>query len=708
MDKKSLILIFSIIFLLTLNCSVAQEIDNSTCDNLTLSSQVSDVTTISYEIENQSLKESKSLKDTHIDVVSNTTFDVVGDYFKVKLLDNNNKSISNSQVTFSVNGTVYKADTSSNGIASLQIRLKDGSYKIITKFPGNSNYKSCSKTTWISVNNTRIVKEGLSNAEIQEIIDNAKSNNIILFEGTSYNNVNLVINKRLTLISKSNTVLNSNSKKPVISVTGKDSSHTVINGFNIQGNGNGIEVKDSNYVTIINNDITTKTDGISALNVNNLNITKNNIVKNGNNGITLALANNSHIYNNNINSNGLNGIVISKSNKLYIYSNVISKNSRNGILTTDEIGDKNYTEGPKNLYITKNTINSNRLNGIFVYKAGDNINIKGNDIEYNSNNGISLTYIGSNAIQSNVISHSIVGLNFNEEYFKPNSQEISYNVIHHTSHVAIEARDSYYYDFGEPLSVGDNWFTDDKLLCPKVRSNSITFKVNQIGPNMFQASFYDSMGNIASLLPDRELTYQTNDGKMVTMTISGGVGVFTVDANDGDLIKATVDDSHRNNVYEGDIQSTSNPQNGRAPTYDYPSIQYDSLYDDVGGNGNGEGTGEGSGGTTNKGNGTSRHESSDNTGNSTNSQKTNAGSNSNNPVNDASQSDAQNTASQESASDSSSGNSGNAGSGSVVKQIIIDEDEFFRVTGMSFIVLLIILTIGFYYREDIKEMNSKR
>ena len=66
--------------------------------------------------------------------------------------------------------------------------------------------------------------------------------------------------------------------------------------------------------------------------------------------------------------------------------------------------------------------------------------------------------------------------------------------------------------------------------------------------------------------------------------------------------------------------------------------------------------------------------------------------------------------SQASASEASTGNSGNPGSqqNSVVKQIIIDEDEFFRVTGISLIVLLMILTVGFYYRDDIKEMNSKR
>ena len=44
---------------------------------------------------------------------------------------------------------------------------------------------------------------------------------------------------------------------------------------------------------------------------------------------------------------------------------------------------------------------------------------------------------------------------------------------------------------------------------------------------------------------------------------------------------------------------------------------------------------------------------------------------------------------------------------SVVKQIIIDEDDFYKVTGISFIVLLIIVTVAFYYRKDIKEINKK-
>ena len=707
MDKKRFIIILTVFALLTLNFSAAQEIGNST--DSVISSE--DAETVSIMNDTQILEDANSLTKTHIDVACNTTFDVVGDSFKVKLLDSSNKSISNAKLTFTIGKMIYNATTGKDGIAGIPLKLKDGTYRITAKYAGNSRYEFCSKTTTVVMNNTLIVGEGLSNAEIQNIIDNAKANNVILFNGTSYDDVNLVINKRLTLLSNSNTVLKSGSNKPVISVSGKDSSSTTINGFNIRGNGNGIEIKNSDYVTIINNDIKTQSNGIVALKVNYLNITENNINGNTENGITLAASNKSYITNNKITSNGENGIVMAGSNKIYINGNTISKNGKNGIYTTNELDGVKYKEASKNLHINKNNINNNKMNGIFIYKAGDNVNIKGNTIKSNSANGISITEIGDNVIQSNEISESIVGIKFNDEYIKPKNQEINYNVIHHTSHVAVEARDTYYYDYGEQLEIGDNWYTDNKLLCPKVKSNNLRFVVSQVGANLFQATFYDSNGNVASLLPDRTLTY-TSNGQTYSITLSGGTGVFTVDAKDGDLIKATVDSSHRDNTYQDDVKETSNPSNGVSPTYDYPSIEYESLYDDVGdGTGDGDGTGEGNGGDSAKGkNGSSSQPHSQNTGNSSYSQNmdpTNGGSNS---VSDVSQSsESVSTTSPASASDAGRSNDANSGAQqqSVVKQIIIDEDDIVRVTGISLVILIIILTIGFYYREDIKEMKSK-
>lgn len=695
MNKKCFVIILILCALVSLNFCAAHEIDNST----EIIAQQDNSTGFLEKSSNAEILSASDKPNTHIDAVSNTTFDVVGEYFKVKLSDGNNKSISNVKVVFTVNGVSYAKNTDSKGIASLQIRLADGSYKITSKFAGNSMYKASSYTTKITMNNTRVVESGLTNAEIQNIIDNAKVNNIILFKGASYSDINLVITKSLTLLSNVNTVLKSTSNSPVITIKGKNASLTSVKGFNIQGNGDGVKVDGSDYVTIIKNDITTRGSGIAASNVKYLNITKNNIVKNGKCGIILSSANNSYIVNNKITNNGENGIVLTKSSMIYIHENTVSNNVRNGILLTNKYNGFSHKTGPQNVFITKNTVNKNKWDGISVDFAGDNINIRGNTIDSNVDNGISLNKIGHNNIQSNVITNNYVGIKFAEEYAKPKNQKIEYNAIYGSSHVEIEAKETYATENGEKLTVGDNWYTDNGLLCPKISTNNLKFTVTQIGKNQFQASFVDSKGNIATLLPDRILTYKTNDGKTFSVTISGGIGTFTVDAKDADIIKATVDRSSRKNVFDSKTPSSA-PINGQSPTYNLPSIPQYGLFEDIGnGGGSGDGNGQGSNGNANRGN-ESSHQSSDNTGNSSHSQKMEPNDSPTNQANDVSQSYDSLDVAQASASESSGAN---ADSGSTAKQIIID-DEIFKVKGTFLIILLIILTIGLYYRDDIKDI----
>ena len=358
MGKKSLVIIFSLLILITLNTCMAQEINN-TADS---------IQNTSYKLDYTLSKSNNDLISTHIDVVSNNTFDVKGDYFKVKLSDKNNNSIKNAQIVFSINGANHKCITNNWGIASFQLKVNDGSYKIISKFNGDSKYKSCLKTTTIYMKNTLIVEKGLNNSEIQHIIDKAKANNVILFKGDSYENVHLLINKRLTLISNSNTVFKSTLPNPVILISGKSSSSTTIKGFKIQSSGNAIEIKNSDYVTIINNEITSKSNAIVANNVNYLNITKNTIVKNSKSAIVIALANHTYITNNKISNNEGSGIVLAKSKYTYIFHNTISNNKHHGIYTLSKIGNVNYGEGPQNLNIAHNTIKNNAKDGI--YKIG--------------------------------------------------------------------------------------------------------------------------------------------------------------------------------------------------------------------------------------------------------------------------------------------------------------------------------------------------
>ena len=705
MNKKVLIIVLIALIFLTLNFTSAQDIDNTT--EIVEMTEVEEVQSIS----NESFLEASTV-DTHFNVESTTEFDVIGDYFKVKLADVNNNPIANAKVTFTVNGANYNKNTDSAGIASLQIRLNDGAYNIVSKFAGNSKYKSSSLSTRITMDNTREVESGLSNSQIQNIIDNAKSNNVILFKGSSYSNINLVITKCLKLQSNVNTVLKSNSGQ-VITIKGKSASLTTIKGFNIQSGGDGIVINSADYVTITKNDITGKGNGIVATGTTYLNISNNNILKNSKSGIVLGDVTSTYIFNNKINSNGADGIELGKSSKTYIHDNIISSNAKNGIKLTNTVNGKNYGSGPQDVYINKNTVSKNGENGIYSYKAGNNINIKGNSIDYNVGSGISITNIGNNVIQSNVISNNgYVGIKFNDEYVKPKNQEISYNAIVGNGHREVEAKETYYNENGQRLEIGENWYSDVGLICPKIKTNNIRFVVTQISSNQFQASFLDSNGNIASLLPDRTLSYRANNGQSITLTISGGIVTFTVDANDGDLIKATVDSSRRDNTYDSNTRTNSKVINGQTPAYNYPSIPSYQLYEDIGsaGNGNGDSNGDGTDGDANNGNGASKQDSRSN-GNSTHSQRADPSNSANNQVNDVEQSyETQTTSSEASVSETSTGDAGNLGSQSqsVVKQILLDEDEFFRVAGISFIILLMILTVGFYYREDIKEMNSKR
>jgi hypothetical protein len=238
--------------LLTLNVCVAQELDNSTDIENELSVGEEQV----LEVANDTQVLEAASTNTHIDVAGKTDFDVIGDYFKIKLSDSDNNVLKNTKVTFTVNGKTYSQNTDSKGIASLQIRLNDGAYNIVTKFAGNSKYKASSLTAKITMDNTREVESEMSNTQIQEIIDNAKANNVILFKGKSYSDINLVIEKSLTLLSNVETTLKSGSSSPVISIKGSKASLTTVKGFKIEGNGDGVKVDGSNYVKIINNDIT--------------------------------------------------------------------------------------------------------------------------------------------------------------------------------------------------------------------------------------------------------------------------------------------------------------------------------------------------------------------------------------------------------------------------------------------------------------------
>ena len=99
-SKKVIFIVGVVICLLAINGAAAKNTDNITSD--------ADVSFDNFQlVDDEPILSQNQLIKTQIEVESTTNFDVVGDYFKVKLLDVNNQPLANSQLTFNVDGKNY-------------------------------------------------------------------------------------------------------------------------------------------------------------------------------------------------------------------------------------------------------------------------------------------------------------------------------------------------------------------------------------------------------------------------------------------------------------------------------------------------------------------------------------------------------------------------------------------------------------------------
>ncbi len=80
--------------------------------------------------------------------------------FKVKLLDARGNPLKNKKVTFVVNKKKYVKKTDNNGIATLNIKLKAGKYKIKVSSAKTAYYNKVSKTYSINVKKSKVRNNG--------------------------------------------------------------------------------------------------------------------------------------------------------------------------------------------------------------------------------------------------------------------------------------------------------------------------------------------------------------------------------------------------------------------------------------------------------------------------------------------------------------------------------------------------------------------
>ena len=494
-----------------------------------------------------------------------------GETYSIALKDENNKVIAGKSLKVTLNSKVYKVKTNKKGIASIKVNLKDKKvYTLKIYSPATKKYKAISKTNKISIINQTNIAKGLSNAAIQKIIDNSPKGNTLIFLGGSYSNINLNINKPLSLTSNAGTVLNGNANSPVIKIS---SNNVKISNLKIiansqKGESDGILVSKANNVTIANNIITNKLGSSKSSNYYNESSTisgKSGTAILPGKGINIKSSKNVNINKNTI-SFFESGIYNEYSSNLNINENTIKLNS---------YGIK-YGFGSSNTKIIKNNITDNiglyvddvpegpRGYGIFLNNSAVNILISQNNI-CNNYIGISLDANKSTGIviTSNLISdNSLEGIRFNAGYdLAENAVEpiVTDNAIYRNAEgpsmmILGEMSANPFGIYGPgatndslKLKIGPNWFGVNSLItwdydtgivgvgtmCPRIKAEEIKFTgIELVSPGTYRINFYKN-GELATNLATFDLYATLNLGSIhaveVNFKVINGTGTFSFD-----------------------------------------------------------------------------------------------------------------------------------------------------------------------------------
>ncbi|ADZ09912.1 parallel beta-helix repeat [Methanobacterium lacus] len=585
------------------------------------------------------------------------------------------------------------------------------------------------------------VNSGMKNSDIQNLIDNAKSGDTIKFNGGDYQNVSIVINKKLNVVGTKNVVLNgtdsadSNGKTTFVFYFTSKSSGTVLSGFNINTY--------TDYAVILNN-------------VNNVNIANNNINGGAKGSIYVASSSNINLTQNTIKNSDGNGVTIDSSKSVTLYKNLINHNHGDGVtvlntqITNFTLNKISYNElnaitlkNSNNTLIHNNSINNNKGNGIDLYNT-KTTNITGNNITYNILNGIlfdgctTFTYVSYNyfihnlngiyldsisygdIIVTNFIAKSyksaftpyefdytgtgiMVGDNFKDDDSKIN---IYYNSILGNEAYSIKSNVNYGY-----LTVGANFYgTNDKwacAVCPMIKTDMLYAKVVK-GVNGVKLIFYqpsnanqqvtqviDQSVNwiVSELNPDGTITQIKNKLGQIT----NGTSFFNFTRNNSKTYIVTAIINGVQYTYQWDPDNnTDQPNNGTGNSNGTKPGP---------GNSNSTGTGNntnGTGGTVN--NGTGGQSNSNGTGNGNSGSGT---SNSNGTVTGSGEDITQvgfegtsaNNGGQQSAGDSSGGSESGV---EVAIKNAITKTVTNPFNNLGIIALLGLIGIGYFKRDKFK------
>ena len=603
----------------------------------------------------------------------------------------------------SANSIIEVSDVSGNsGIKKPKNLLSSTSGPILIK-NGVILTQSQSSDSLLTSPKTIVIKDakcynGSINTYVQKIIDDAAAGSTIKFTGSSYENIYLKISKPLNIISKSGTKIKNLFNIPVFTIL-KGGSGTNISGFTVDTPGSFVDANEVSKIGISGNKISTKRSAIIFDEVYD-SVIKGNLFSSFN--IAMDISNSGGI------SISKNNITPKDGNNIGIHLKDIS--SKKGISITDNriIGSDKRNEGT----------------GIYFDKNAANVLLKGNTIMrwytgINFPESINNVSILNNTISDNgdgvVIAGWIDGFTFNKNLVTGNGRNgvlFDYDFKSVKSNFTLEKN---YFSFNggldlknqgdQAVSIGEN-FAKNK--CYRVgMKNGLNIISRQSG-GKYYFSVVDRFGRAVSGLPNFSATFTIN-GRSYNLNFIDSVAFIDVGSNGagngesgyldigednrgiGQWGQYTQIDADKMNYYEqfynellnaimdADFNNNSNDDSANSNNNDDWQDPNQNTYQNESGSSHHSGTGSGDSGV------------------SSGSYSVNS-----NGLMSGSSGSASTSASPSSAGSAPSP-SYNVLESASVKTLSVD-DETFRVVGVGGLVLLIILVIGLYYREDIKDM----
>jgi parallel beta-helix repeat protein len=491
--------------------------------------------------------------------------------YTISLKDINGNNLIGQNIKISINGVDYIRTTDENGQGKITIRLHPGDYHVKTEYLGNSLYEISNCENDIKVLKGIFIFDKSSNEQIQNIINSAHENSILIFNGKTYENIALNINKPLKITGLKNTTVKGSLNKAIFTVNSKN---VQINNFNIIAkNASGILLKNSDLSKIIGNNITNILDDSKKENYMNGKELLSGY------GIKIEDSSDILISNNNI-SLFYSGIELEDSKHIIMKNNLINKNNY-GILYENNVSDtlvefNNITNSIG--IITMKVVEGPLGYGIYLKDSADSVKILNNNL-LNNYIGIFIDSKNSTAIKiaGNLITESTLeGIVFyaNYTYLKNGKQPlIESNAIFNNAKGPglivlgeISANPGGIYGPGEfnnslRLKLGSNWYGTNEYLtwsengtqgagtiCPRINTTLIIFNISYIDNGKYKVSFYNN-GKVDKLLPEFKmyftLNYLTNKQIEKIITIKNGEGI----------LEFKKDDYSENNIVEGSCGS---------------------------------------------------------------------------------------------------------------------------------------------------------